>query len=116
MAAGIMMAAVMSEAQGWISPGLTQRIRAITEAAQLPTSLANAAAMDNVGAQAYSQKLRKLDSQRFLELMAMDKKVADGQLSLVLLEGELGGCTITNKFDPALMFGVVQEYIRAATP
>jgi len=46
----------------------------------------------------------------------MDKKVADGQLSLVLLEKELGGCTITSKFNPVLMASIVEKYILAAAP
>jgi 3-dehydroquinate synthetase len=42
--------------------------------------------------------------------MAMDKKVANGQLNLVLLQGELGKCVITNKFDAIKLDEVVSEY------
>jgi len=31
--------------------------------------------------------------------MAVDKKVANGQLRLILLKGELGGCVFTGDFD-----------------
>ena len=36
----------------------------------------------------------------FTELMAVDKKVKDGRLRLVLLQGHLGGCVVTGDFDP----------------
>lgn len=36
---------------------------------------------------------------KFRELMAVDKKVLDGALRLILLKGPLGSCTFTGKFD-----------------
>lgn len=36
--------------------------------------------------------------QQFLDTMAVDKKVLDGQLRLVLLKGPLGNCVITSDF------------------
>jgi 3-dehydroquinate synthase len=35
---------------------------------------------------------------QFRDTMAVDKKVQDGKLRLVLLRGPLGGCTITGDF------------------
>ena len=56
------------------------------------------------------QRVQALSSRRFLDLMSMDKKVADGQLSLILLQGALGSSVITNKFDVAKLQGVVDDY------
>ena len=36
--------------------------------------------------------------QQFRDTMAVDKKVQDGKLRLILLEGPLGGCVITGDF------------------
>ena len=37
----------------------------------------------------------------FKDLMAVDKKVQEGKLRLVLLRGPLGGCVVTGDFDAA---------------
>jgi 3-dehydroquinate synthetase len=37
--------------------------------------------------------------EKFLDTMAVDKKVANGKLRLILLKGELGGCVFTGDFD-----------------
>jgi hypothetical protein len=47
-----------------------------------------------IGIEEYKKRLEKLTPEYFLELMNMDKKVADGELSLVLLEGALGSSTV----------------------
>ena len=44
--------------------------------------------------------------------MSMDKKVANGQLSLILLEGPLGSSVITNKFDAVALKEVVAAYCK----
>ena len=49
---------------------------------------------------------------KFIDLMSMDKKVANGQLSLILLEGQLGTSVITNKFDAAALKEVVWMYCK----
>ena len=36
----------------------------------------------------------------FKKLMAVDKKVLDGSLRLILLKGPLGSCVFTDDFDP----------------
>ena len=60
---------------------------------QLVSIDSNSAAQINyeLGEESYRSKLNSLDSATFLDLMSMDKKVADGQLSLVLLEGNRVG-------------------------
>jgi 3-dehydroquinate synthase len=43
-----------------------------------------------------------MDESRFMELMAIDKKVIDGSLRLVLLKG-IGDATVTGDFKPDLL-------------
>ena len=42
--------------------------------------------------------------------MAVDKKVSDGQLRLILLKGALGGCVLTADFDGEAMKATIQEF------
>lgn len=41
--------------------------------------------------------------QQFKDVMAVDKKVENGLLRLILLKGPLGSCVITGDFDPAAL-------------
>lgn len=109
---GMIMAARMSQLQGWISPEFESRITQLLAKSNLPTTLANPDAEKDVGENEYKKLLSSLDTNKFLDLMSMDKKVADGQLSLVLLKGELGNCVITDKFDPTLLTQTVNEYCK----
>ncbi|MEW6354570.1 MAG: 3-dehydroquinate synthase [Pseudomonadota bacterium] len=70
VAAGMLLAADLSQRLGWLSAHDKERIAALLARARLPG--ATPAALDN---------------QRFLELMALDKKVLNGKLRLVLLKG-----------------------------
>ena len=107
---GMLMAADMSCQMGLIKEGLKQRISAILQKAKLPDTLSNTHAETGLGQDEYGKRLTSLTSEKFLELMAMDKKVADGQLSLVLLEGELGNSIITNQFQHDQLERVVIEW------
>lgn len=44
------------------------------------------------------------------QAMAVDKKVADGELRLILLKGDLGGCVMTGEFDEAAMRATIQDF------
>jgi 3-dehydroquinate synthase len=68
VAAGAVMAADLSRRLGWLSDADVSRVRAIHERAGLPV------------------KGAALGADRYLELMAHDKKVSDGTLRLVLLK------------------------------
>ena len=107
---GMLMAADMSYRMGLIEEDLKQRIGAILDKAKLPATWMNREAVRGLGEAEYSRRLDGLTQEKFLGLMAMDKKVSDGQLSLVLLEGELGGSVITNKFEEATLAQVVQDW------
>lgn len=80
--AGMAMAAELSAQLGWITAEASQRACRLIEQAGLPV-----------------QAPQELGSQRFLELMAVDKKVQDGKLRLVLMRG-LGESVITDQVGP----------------
>ncbi len=78
--AGTMMAADLSARLGWLSQQDLERVRNILLAAGLPVL-----------------PPAEMTSERFLELMAVDKKVIDGNLRLVLLQ-QLGKAVVTSDF------------------
>jgi len=82
---GMLMAADLSQRMGWLSEDDVERVDDILDKAGLPTRFPG-----------------HLDNQRFLELMAVDKKVEAGRIRLVLLKS-LGEAVITDQFDPALL-------------
>jgi 3-dehydroquinate synthase len=82
VAAGTMLAAQLSEKLNWLNISDLQRIEAILKAAKLPV------------------EPPKFSSKQYLELMQMDKKVADGKIRLVLQQG-IGKAVITGDYDQA---------------
>lgn len=83
VAAGMVMAAELSRMLGWISQEDRQRVEALVARCQLPTWVPE-----------------NISGQTMLELMAVDKKVLDGSLRLVLLRS-LGDAVVTSEFDHA---------------
>ena len=96
VAIGTAMAATMSAKMGWIDPALVQRIYKLLERANLPAELPPDSPMDQA---------------TFLKYMAADKKVANGQLRLILLKGELGNCVFTGDFDTTAMIQTIDEFV-----
>jgi 3-dehydroquinate synthase len=94
IAAGMVMAAELSAHMGWIEPAIVERIRRLISAAALPV-------------RAPSQ----LSSERFLELMAVDKKVQDGILRLVLMQG-LGQSVISAEASSEQLRSVLDEHLK----
>ena len=80
--AGMCMAAAMSARLGWLDQDQVRRVDTLVAAAGLPVR-----PPDDVS------------PERFIELMAVDKKVMDGQLRLVLMK-DIGNSVITADFDP----------------
>jgi 3-dehydroquinate synthase len=80
VAAGMCMAADMSRREGWLSEESCDRIYRLIERAKLPIV-----------------PPKELTAERFLELMAVDKKVLDGRLRLVLLKA-IGSSLVTDEF------------------
>ena len=91
VAAGMCMAADLSRRQGWIDTTAQQRTRELVRRARLPVAPPT-----------------ELSTERFLELMAVDKKVLDGGLRLVLLQ-EIGRALVTEAFDQALLRQTLDE-------
>ena len=83
--AGMCMAADMSHALGWLDREQLQRVEDLVAAAGLP-----------VGPPA------EIPPERFMELMAVDKKVMDGRMRLVLMK-EIGNSVISSDFDPGAL-------------
>jgi 3-dehydroquinate synthase len=81
VAAGMMMAADLSHRIGWISERDVSRIAGLLRRARLPVAPP------------------PIDPERFLELMAVDKKVRHGRMRLVLLKA-IGQAVITDDVPP----------------
>ncbi|KAF8759404.1 hypothetical protein HU200_010449 [Digitaria exilis] len=82
VAAGTVMAADMSHRLGWIDESIKKRVIDILEYAKLPITPPDTMTVE-----------------KFKSIMAVDKKVADGLLRLILLKGPLGSCVFTGEYD-----------------
>ena len=78
--AGMAMAAEMSRRLGWMSQAQCDRVNAALRAAGLPIT-----------------PPKDVSAEQFKSLMAVDKKVLDGKLRLVLMKG-IGGALISDDF------------------
>jgi 3-dehydroquinate synthase len=85
VATGMLMAADLSARHGWVDSDTVQRTEQLLLQAKLPITAPG-----------------EMDEPRFMELMAIDKKVIDGSLRLVLLKG-IGDATVTGDFRPELL-------------
>jgi len=79
VAAGTMLAADLSRRMGWLSESDVARIARIFQAAKLPT------------------QAPALGEGKYLDLMGLDKKVADGKIRFVLLQA-IGKAVMTGDF------------------
>lgn len=80
VAAGTMMAADLSQRMGWLSDEEVKRIHRLLTSAKLPLDAP------------------KLGVEKYLDLMQLDKKVADGKIRLILQQG-IGKSVITSDYD-----------------
>jgi 3-dehydroquinate synthase len=85
VAAGMAMAADLSQRLAWLSASDRRRVDDLLTAAGLPTHCPEA-----------------VDSRRMLDLMGVDKKVLGGRLRLVLLKG-IGKAVVSSDFPPELL-------------
>ncbi len=92
VAAGICMAARFSVAQGWMSGEDEGRIIDLMGRSQLPTKPPGT-----------------LQAEKIMELMAVDKKVLDGRLRLVLMQG-IGKSVVTDRFDLGQLRNTLNSY------
>ena len=82
VAAGTMLAADLSQRMGWLKADELARIHALLTASSLPLKAPN------------------LGVDKYLDLMANDKKVENGKIRLVLQQG-IGKAVITSDYDVA---------------
>jgi len=89
--AGMCMAAELSGRLGWLDERDLTRVSSLVKRAGLPT-----------------EAPVTLGTERFLELMAVDKKVLDGRLRLVLLRG-IGAAVVTDEFNTGTLRAILDE-------
>ncbi|MEN8170476.1 MAG: 3-dehydroquinate synthase [Pseudomonadota bacterium] len=94
VAAGMVLAAELSAHLGWIEQGVVERVRKLIAVAALPV-----------------QAPTELNSERFIELMAVDKKVLDGILRLVLMKG-LGHSVISDEATSEQICTVLDSHLK----
>jgi 3-dehydroquinate synthase len=93
IASGMVMAARLSNKLGWISESDVSRVVDIIERANLPVKAP-----------------QEMDVDRFVELMAIDKKVSDGVLKLVLYKA-IGQAVISKDYtEQALREAISESY------
>lgn len=89
---GMLMAADLSMRQGWLGQQDVQRVENLIDKAELPTRAPH-----------------NMTYERFMELMAVDKKVREGKINLVLLKA-LGEAFVTSDFDPELLRQTIEAH------
>ena len=85
VATGMLMAADLSARHGWVSTETVQRTEQLLRLAGLPISPPD-----------------EMDESQFMKLMAIDKKVINGELRLILLKS-IGKAVVTGDFKAALL-------------
>ncbi len=90
--AGMCMAANFSTKLGWLHQSELDRVNTLIKRANLPVGPPG-----------------EISASQFLELMAVDKKVKDGQLRLVLMKG-IGQSLVTSEFDSKALEELLNEY------
>jgi 3-dehydroquinate synthase len=94
VAIGTCQAADLSRRKGWLSEADVARIIALFTAANLPVT-----------------PPAQLASERFVELMTVDKKNVDGKIRLILLQ-RIGAATLPDYVDQALLEETLNHYGR----
>ncbi len=93
---GMVLAAELSQRMGWIDAADTERVRALIARAGLPVVAPD-----------------RLEAERFLELMAVDKKVQAGRLRLVLMQA-LGQSVISDDFTAEQLRSTLEQHLATA--
>ncbi len=92
VATGMLMATDLSTRIGNLTEKDVERVDNLLDMAMLPTRAPH-----------------HMDYDHFIELMAVDKKVRDGKINLVLLK-QLGDAYVSNDFDPALLRETIEAH------
>ncbi|KAK6237306.1 hypothetical protein QUC31_002775 [Theobroma cacao] len=96
IAAGMVMAVDMSYRLGWIDSSLVKRVKDILLQAKLPTA-----------------PPETMTVEMFKSVMAVDKKVADGLLRLILLKGPPGNCVFTGDYDRKALADTLSAFCKS---
>jgi 3-dehydroquinate synthase len=96
VAIGTCQAADLSRRKAWLTDADVNRIVSLFKKCRLPTLPPGS-----------------LDSKRFLELMAVDKKNVDGQIRLILLT-KIGAATLPTNVDKGLLVETLDTYGRSS--
>ncbi|XP_050227114.1 3-dehydroquinate synthase, chloroplastic [Mercurialis annua] len=96
VAAGMVMAVDMSYRLGWIDDSIVKRVDKILRQANVPTS-----------------PPESMTVEMFKSVMAVDKKVADGLLRLILLKGPLGNCVFTGDYDRKALDDTLRAFCKS---
>jgi len=96
VAAGMVLAAELSCQLGWIDSAVVHRIKNLIDSANLPVT-----------------PPKKMNVQQFIGLMAVDKKVIDGRLRLILMKA-LGNAVIAEGVDSESIEMVLKRVLEAA--
>lgn len=91
VACGMAIAAEFSARLGWLNTDDVEKVKRLLVAAKLPIDLP-----------------KELSVDRMFELMAVDKKVQNGKLNLVLLQ-QLGNAVLTHSFDHDLLYNTLAD-------
>jgi 3-dehydroquinate synthase len=94
VAVGLCMAADLSARLGWITAAESERCNALIARTGLPV-----------------RPPAGMRAEHFSELMSLDKKVAAGQLRLILMRG-LGSATVSADFDSAALSATLAHFTR----
>ena len=89
------MAAHMSERLGWMDKSILDRTFALLNKFALPVEVPDC-----------------MTTQIFEDLMAVDKKAANGKLRLILLKGDLGSCVFTADFDKQTLSETLKAFVK----
>lgn len=92
VAAGMLLAATMSQRCGWMSAAEVARIKALLERCGLPTQMRGALTIDDA-----------------LAAMSLDKKVKGGRIRLVLMRG-IGKAFVTADYPAETLTATLQEH------
>ncbi|XP_030974226.1 3-dehydroquinate synthase, chloroplastic [Quercus lobata] len=96
VAVGMVMAVDMSHRLGWIDDSIVKRVHNILQRAKLPTT-----------------PPEMMTVEMFKSVMAVDKKVADGLLRLILLKGPLGNCVFTGDYDRKALDETLRAFVKS---
>jgi 3-dehydroquinate synthase len=94
VASGMLMAADLSHRLGWLTSKDLDRIKELLIKSRLPV-----------------QAPAEISTERFIELMSVDKKVLAGKLRLVLLKG-IGQSLVTEDFEHQHLLNLLDEFPR----